>query len=86
MDSDKLNVGLIGAGRIGRLHAQHLSQRIAGARLLMISDVHLESARSCAKQCHVDQAVSDYHQILEHPDIGAVVICSPTDTHAKIMM
>ena len=86
MDSDKLNVGLIGAGRIGRLHAQHLSQRIADARLLMISDVHLESAQSCAKQYRVDQAVSDYHEILEHPDIGAVVICSPTDTHAKIMM
>lgn len=85
MSSDELPIGLIGTGRIGRLHAQHLSQRIACANLLMVSDIDAESARQCAKQFGVDQTTTDYHQILEHPEIRAVVICSPTDTHARII-
>ena len=44
MSTRTLNVGLIGAGRIGRLHAEHLAHRIPGARLLMVADVNVEAA------------------------------------------
>lgn len=45
---DRLGVGLIGAGRIGRLHAAHLARRIANARPLAVADVSPEAARRCA--------------------------------------
>ena len=38
--SKKLNLGLIGAGRIGRVHAGHLAYRIPEARLVMVADVN----------------------------------------------
>lgn len=85
MSKDKLTIGLIGTGRIGRLHAEHLCHRIARAKLLMVSDLHEESATQCAEQFGVGQVTIDYHEILEHPDIRAVVICSSTDTHARII-
>jgi myo-inositol 2-dehydrogenase/D-chiro-inositol 1-dehydrogenase len=81
----QLPIGLIGAGRIGRVHAQHLSHRIAHAKLLMVSDIQDQAARQCGSQFGVDQTTTDYRQVLEHPEIRAVVICSSTDTHAQII-
>ena len=80
-----LNLGLIGAGRIGRLHAEHLAFRIPQANLLMIADTNEEAARQCAELCRVSTAVKDYRAVLDNPDVEAVVICSPTNTHAQII-
>jgi myo-inositol 2-dehydrogenase/D-chiro-inositol 1-dehydrogenase len=82
---DSLRFGVIGAGRIGRLHARHLSHRIARADLVMVSDIVEEAARRCAQECRIAQCSTDYHDILQHPDIEAVLICSSTDTHAQII-
>lgn len=85
MTSDILTLGLIGAGRIGRLHAEHLSYRIPQANLMMVSDIVEAAAHRCAEQCRIAQESSDYKDILNHPDIEAIVICSSTDTHAQII-
>src|SRR5262245_48862357 len=85
MTSDGLNIGVIGAGRIGRLHAEHLAYRIPAARVLMIADVIEEAARQCAARYGIPHAASDYRAVIEHPDIQAVAICSATDTHAQII-
>jgi len=82
---DKLTFGVIGAGRIGQLHARHLSYRIPQAELTMISDIVEEAAKRCALECRVDRYSTDYHDILSRPDIQAVLICSSTDTHAEII-
>ena len=65
MPTETLNVGLIGAGRIGRLHAEHLVTRIPAARLLMIADVNEELARQCAQQLGVAGVAGDYLALLE---------------------
>jgi myo-inositol 2-dehydrogenase/D-chiro-inositol 1-dehydrogenase len=83
--SGLLNVGLIGAGRIGRLHAGHLAHRIKRARLLGVADVIEDAARQCAAEHGVPRAVADYRALLDDPAIGAIVICSATDTHAQII-
>ncbi len=80
-----LNVGLIGAGRIGRLHATHLAHHIKRARLVGVADVVEEAARQCAAEHDVPRATTDYRALLEDPDIQAFVICSSTDTHANII-
>jgi myo-inositol 2-dehydrogenase/D-chiro-inositol 1-dehydrogenase len=80
-----LNVGLIGAGRIGRLHAQHLAHRLPRARLVMIADVAEDAARSCAVDNGVPLHASDYRMVLDNRDVDAILICSATDTHARII-
>ena len=81
----RLTVGVIGAGRIGKLHAEHLVHRIPQARVVAVSDVRLEAAQACAAQLGVGTATADPRAILENPDIQAVVICSSTDTHARLI-
>src|SRR5438067_9525746 len=85
MPEHSLKIGLIGAGRIGLQHAEHLTSRIPSADLVMVADAYEEAARQCADRCAIPFATRDYHAILDHPDIQAVVICSSTDTHARII-
>lgn len=80
-----LNVGLIGVGRIGKLHAQHLAYRVPGARLAAIADADAAAAQACADRLGVPDAYADYKKILAGKDIGAVVICTPTPTHANLI-
>lgn len=83
-DNDQVNVGLIGAGRIGRLHAGNLVRRLSRAQLTAVADVDLGAAQRVADEYHLDTVTDDYRQVLERPEIEAIVICSSTDTHAEI--
>src|SRR5258707_14609108 len=80
-----LKMGLIGAGRIGRLHAEHLTSRITSADLVMVADTFEEVAREAAERYGIPLAAQDYRAVLDRPDIQAVVICSSTGTHAQII-
>ncbi len=82
----KLTVGLIGAGRIGRVHAGNLCHRIPEAKLLAVADVYAPAAQSLAADMDIPTAYHDYRRILDDPEIEAVIICSSTDTHAQIII
>ncbi len=81
----RVGVGVIGAGRIGRLHAEHLVARVPEANLLAISDIVAEAATKTAAELGIPAAYQDHQRILEDRSIEAVLICSSTDTHAQIM-
>jgi myo-inositol 2-dehydrogenase/D-chiro-inositol 1-dehydrogenase len=83
---NNLRFGVIGAGRIGKIHAENLATRIPGAEVAAIADVDLKAAQELAVRLHVPVAVDDYHAILSDPSIHAVAICSSTDTHAQIVI
>jgi len=84
--SKKIGVGVIGAGRIGRLHTENLAHCIPEARLVAVSDVASEAAQKCAADFGIPTVEKDYHALLANKEIDAVLICSSTDTHAQIMM
>lgn len=80
----KLNVGIIGAGRIGQVHAKSITYHIPQAKIVAISDIYYEGAKRVAESLGIPNAYEDYHEILNNPEIDAVLICSSTDTHANI--
>lgn len=80
----KVRVGIIGAGRIGCVHAQSISTGIPQAEIVAISDPFIEAAKNAAESFGISKIYSDYHEILNDPTIDAVLICSPTNTHADI--
>jgi myo-inositol 2-dehydrogenase/D-chiro-inositol 1-dehydrogenase len=82
--ADILNVGIIGAGRIGKVHAATLAYRIPSARMLSIADVNLAAARQVADQFGIPTTSEDPAAVLDNKDIDAVLICSATDTHAML--
>lgn len=83
--SKKVRLGLVGTGRIGQIHARTLTQSVPGAEMVAITDVNLDSARSCAAAYGIGQVADDYRRLLDDKSIEAVVICSSTDTHAPFI-
>lgn len=81
----KINVGLIGAGRIGRVHAENLVNRIPGANLVAVADIMPAAAEKLAAEFQIPAAFSDPRAIIGDKRIEAVVICSSTDTHAQMI-
>lgn len=82
---EKVNIGVIGVGRIGRLHARNLKYQVPGSKVLAVADIFEKSAREVAARLEIPIAEKDYRILLENKDIDAVVICSSTDTHAQII-
>jgi myo-inositol 2-dehydrogenase/D-chiro-inositol 1-dehydrogenase len=85
MSVASIGVGLIGAGRIGRVHAANLAQRLPKAKLLAVADVNKTAAEQVAGQWG-GYASNDYRQLLSDPAIDAVMVCSATDTHSTIVI
>ncbi|MCG8350515.1 MAG: inositol 2-dehydrogenase [Chloroflexales bacterium] len=81
-----INVGLIGAGRIGRVHAENLICRISQANLAVVADIGSASAQKCAADFRIPSVALDPAEILADPAIDAVLICSSTDTHAPLII
>lgn len=81
-----IKVGVIGAGRIGKIHAENLATRIPGVEVAAIADVNLKAAQELAEKLHVAKAYDNYQQIMADKSIDAVAICSSTDTHAALMI
>ncbi|WP_305767295.1 inositol 2-dehydrogenase [Candidatus Epulonipiscium viviparus] len=82
-----LKLGMLGAGRIGRLHGNNIAKFISGATLEAIADPYLtEDAREWAKGLGVQKIYTDPAKIFADPEIDAVLICSSTDTHSEFLM
>lgn len=82
-----LNIGIIGAGRIGKVHLQSICNYVPGARVKTVAEPFLnEETEALLKSFGVSVLTKDYHEILNDPEIDAVLICSSTDTHAPISL
>jgi myo-inositol 2-dehydrogenase/D-chiro-inositol 1-dehydrogenase len=75
-------IAVIGAGRIGQIHAANLALNPA-ARLIYVSDVVETAAQNLAQRCQAKAA--SVEQIFGDPAVEAVVIASSTDTHAQFV-
>ncbi len=80
----KINVGVIGAGRIGTLHIEHLAQNIPDAELVAICSLDRGRVDTLAAQFNLPKVTDDYTTILADAQIDAVLICTSTDTHVQI--
>ena len=81
----QLNLGLFGAGRIGRIHAQNLTRRIPQAHLSAVVDISREAAKRCAADFGIPSFAEEEARIMEDPSVDAVVICSSTPTHPELI-
>lgn len=77
-----LKVGLLGAGRIGWVHAKAITTH-AGSALVAVSDHFPESAEKLAAEFECDARSTD--DIIADPAIDAVLIATSTDTHSDLM-
>ncbi|MGB1546266.1 MAG: inositol 2-dehydrogenase [Candidatus Puniceispirillaceae bacterium] len=77
-----LKVGLLGAGRIGQVHAAVIAAH-EGSTLAAISDVYAPAAEELAAKYHAQVRSSD--EIIADDAINAVLIATSTDTHSDLI-
>jgi len=80
-----IKVGIIGAGRIGHVHGESISKFVKHATVKTIADPFMnEKTEAWAKSIGVEKTTKDYHEILNDPEIEAVLICASTDQHSPL--
>lgn len=80
-----IKIGIIGAGRIGKVHLQSITYHVKGATVKSIADPFMnEETEAFVKSMGVEVITKDYKEILADPEIDAVMVCSSTDTHSTI--
>lgn len=77
--SKKLKTGVIGLGRIGQIHLANLLYHTPNAEVVIASDVS-EAAHETAKKAGV-ATTTRAEDVINHPDVEAVIICAPTPQH-----
>ncbi len=82
----KLNVGLIGLGRLGRNYADYMSNRIPDANLIAIADINETFVKECGEEFEVTRCYGDYCDLLSNKEVDAAVITTPTGTHKNIIV
>jgi myo-inositol 2-dehydrogenase/D-chiro-inositol 1-dehydrogenase len=80
-----MKIGLIGAGRIGKLHAELLTAHVPAAEIKTVAEIYIEEVKEWANQNRILNLTTNYADILNDAEIEAVLICSSTDTHARLI-
>ncbi|HMK98298.1 MAG TPA: inositol 2-dehydrogenase, partial [Acidimicrobiales bacterium] len=79
-----LRVGVIGTGRIGKLHARLLSSQVPGAELAAVADSVAALAEEVGQSFGAPAVGTE--RLLDDDSIGAVAICSSTSTHVDLVV
>ena len=82
----RLNVGLIGLGRLGRVYARDLATRIPETRLPAVADVSPGLAAQVAEEFDAAEAYENPRDLIASAKVDAVVIVSPTHTHRDLVI
>ena len=82
-----INVGIIGIGRIGRVHGESITKYVKNARVKAVADPFLnDNGKAWAQSLGITEMYTDYKKILADPAIEAVLICASTDQHSPISL
>jgi myo-inositol 2-dehydrogenase/D-chiro-inositol 1-dehydrogenase len=81
----KVNLAVIGTGRMGSVHVKNLARLIPEANLVALCDIRLDVAQAVAAECGISRVVRDYHDLLADETLEAVLIATSTPTHAFII-
>src|SRR6185503_14437320 len=81
--ADKLRCAVIGTGAIGVHHLVSLSS-CPRAHSVALSDTSPQRAKEAGDRFRIPRIYSDYHELLEQPDVDAVIVATPNHLHAKV--
>lgn len=82
----KVKIGLLGCGRIGKLHGTNLVQSVPQAELVAVADPFMnDGIKEWAANLGIEKVYDDTQKIMDDPEIDAVMICSATPTHLDLI-
>lgn len=81
MSHREVGIGIIGAGRIGKVHAENLARKVPDAHIVAIADMRRQAAEEVAKRFGIEKVADRAADLFADPAVDAVFICSATATH-----
>ena len=81
-----LNIGVIGVGMIGQDHVRRITHVVSGARVTTVTDVDLDRAKQVAAGLPLAKAVFTGQELIDDPEVDAVVVTSWGPTHAEYVL
>ncbi len=86
MTVKKFNVGVIGAGRMGKIHIQNILRNIPDFKLKLVADINIDDQmEEWANKIGVPLLTKYPNDIFDDPEIDAIVIASSTNSHVKFI-
>ena len=82
----RIPVGVVGTGGMGGMHARCLHRKVAGAKVVAVSDVDAGRAGKVAEECGGAAVFGDAAEMIRDDGVDAVVIASPDPTHAELVL
>jgi len=82
---NKIKIAVAGLGRIGKIHLHNLCKNFSEIEVVAVMDL-IDSSRETAEIYNIPLFLKDFDSLLSIPELDAVVICSPTDTHADYVV
>jgi myo-inositol 2-dehydrogenase / D-chiro-inositol 1-dehydrogenase len=82
--NSSIGVAFLGVGRMGETHLRSLVG-LSGVRVVVVADPRLEAAQRGKAISGAEEALTDIDKAIAHPAVDAVVIITPTDTHARLL-
>ena len=82
----RLNVGVIGVGRLGKVYVRDLAGRIPETRVVAVADPAAALAKQVAAEFDVPKMYSDPLALIDDPSVDAIVIVTPTHTHRELVL
>ena len=83
---ERITFGILGGGRIGKMHAENLLFGLPNTRLAAVADPYADTITEWAGEVNLPKLTADAEEVIADPRIDAVIICSPTDTHAEYII
>lgn len=81
----RLKIGVIGFGRMGQLYARMLATQAAGVQLYAVAESDGRLRTALESEFSVPHVFADAHELITLPELEAVVIATPTSTHAELV-
>lgn len=83
--SREIRIGMIGAGRIGRVHIEAMHRDVPGVSVGVVCDFIAEKAAKLAAEYGIAKSNANFREVCADPTIDAVAVCSNTESHIEII-
>ena len=80
-----IGVGIIGAGKMGKIHAANLAGGVPNAKLVAVADTSEDAAKKLAAEHGVANVFTDYLRLVENREVQAIVIATPSLVKPQIV-